>query len=95
MPIIIDLTSEYTPSDKGKQKVDVEMVDASGQPGTSAAPDDNKAEASAKWPNFTELALMRMEELPHWGRSPLEFRDAANPNAEPIFVLDDKGEVRY
>jgi hypothetical protein len=42
--------------------VDVEMVDASGQPGTSTTPDDNMAEASARWPNFTELALMRMEE---------------------------------
>jgi hypothetical protein len=43
-----------------------------------------------------ELALMRAEEeLPCWGRSPLEFRDAANPDAEPFFVLDDKDEVKY
>jgi hypothetical protein len=35
------------------------------------------------------------EELPHWGRSTLEFRDAANPNAEPFFALDDKDEVEH
>jgi hypothetical protein len=52
------------------------------------------AEASAKWPDFTELALVRLEEeLPRWGRSTLEFRDAANLNAEPFFTLDDKDEV--
>jgi hypothetical protein len=59
---VIDLTSDDTPSDKGKQKADVEMVDASDQPGTSVAPDDDMVEASARWPNFTELALMRAEE---------------------------------
>jgi hypothetical protein len=62
MLIIIDLTSEDSPSDKGKQKVDIKMVGASSQPGTSAAPDDNMVEASTRWPNFAELALMRMEE---------------------------------
>jgi hypothetical protein len=61
-PTVIDLTSDNTPSDKGKQKVDVEMVDTSDQPGTSAVPDDDMAEASARWPNFVELVLMRMEE---------------------------------
>jgi hypothetical protein len=35
------------------------------------------------------------EELPHWGRSTLEFRDASNPNAEPFFALDDKDEVQH
>jgi hypothetical protein len=63
---VIDLTSDDTPSDKGKQKADVETVDASDQPGTSAAPNDDVAEASTGWPNFTELALMQVEEeLPH------------------------------
>jgi hypothetical protein len=96
MPTIIDLSSDDTPTNKGKQKMDVETVDAVGQPGTSATPDDGMAEASARWPNFAELALMRAEEeLPRWGRSPLEFRDAANPNAEPFFVLDDEDEVKY
>jgi hypothetical protein len=33
------------------------------------------------------------EELPCWGRSTLEFRDASNPSAEPFFTLDDKDEV--
>jgi hypothetical protein len=93
---MIDLTSDDTPSDKGKQKADVEMVDASDQPGTSTAPNDDMAVASVRWPNFTELGLMRAkEELSRWGRSPLEFRDAANPDAEPFFVLDDKDEVKY
>jgi hypothetical protein len=52
------------------------------------------AEVSARWPDFTGLVLARAEEeLPHWGRSTLEFRDASNPNAEPFFALDDKDEV--
>jgi hypothetical protein len=91
---MIDLTVDDPPSDKGKQKADVEMVDAPDRPGTPVAPEDDMAEASAKWPDFTELALVRSEEeLPRWGRSTLEFRDAANPNAEPFFALDDKDEV--
>jgi hypothetical protein len=95
-PTVIDLSSDDPPSDKGKQKADVEMVDASDRPRTSAAPNDDMAEASAGWPNFVELALVRAEEeLPRWGRSPLEFRDAANPDAKPFFVLDDKDEVKY
>jgi hypothetical protein len=53
-------------------------------------------EVSTGWPNFVELALVRAEEeLLRWGRSPLEFRDAANPDTEPFFTLDDKDEVRY
>jgi hypothetical protein len=62
---MIDLTSNDPPSDKGKQKADIEMVDASDQPGTSVAPDDDMVEASARWPGFVELALVRAEkELP-------------------------------
>jgi hypothetical protein len=54
------------------------------------------AEASAGWPNFMELALVRAEEeLPRWGRSPIEFRDATNPDAEPFFIQDDKDKVKY
>jgi hypothetical protein len=95
-PTVIDLTSDDTPSDKGKQKMDVETFDAVDQPGTSTVLEDDMAEASARWPNFAKLALMRMEEeLPRWGPSPLEFRDMANPNTEPFFVLDDKDEVKY
>jgi hypothetical protein len=53
-------------------------------------------EASARWPNFTGLVLARAEEeLPRWGRSTLEFRDASNPNAEPFFALDEKDEVQH
>jgi hypothetical protein len=53
-------------------------------------------EASTRWPDFMELALVRSEEeLQRWGWSTLEFRDAANPNAGPFFTLDDKGEVQH
>jgi hypothetical protein len=61
-PTIIDLTSDDTPYNKGKQKVDVEMVNASDQPGTSTAPDDDMAKESTRWANFMELALMWTEE---------------------------------
>jgi hypothetical protein len=47
-----------SPSDKGKQKADVEMVDALDRPGTSMTPDGDVAEASSGWPDFTELVLM-------------------------------------
>jgi hypothetical protein len=93
---VIDLTIDDPSSDKGKQKADVEMVDAPGRPGTSMTSEDDMAEAFAKWPDFIGLVLARAEEeLPHWGRSTLEFRDAANPNAEPFFALDDKDEVEH
>jgi hypothetical protein len=59
---VIDLTIDDPSSDKGKQKADVEMVDAPDRPGTSVAPEGDMAEASAKWPDFAELALMRAEE---------------------------------
>jgi hypothetical protein len=52
-------------------------------------------ETSGGWPDFAELALVRAEEeLSRWGRSTLKFRDAANPDAEPFFALDDKDEVQ-
>jgi hypothetical protein len=96
MPGVIDLTLDDSPSDKGKHKVDVGMVDASDRPGTSVALDGDAAETSSGWPNFAELALVRAEEeLSRWGRSTLEFRDAANPDAEPFFALDDKDEVQH
>jgi hypothetical protein len=57
---------------------------------------DDLAEASAKWPDVVGLALVRVEEnLPRWGRSTLEFRDASNPSAEPFFALDDKNELQH
>jgi hypothetical protein len=59
---VIDFSSDDTPSDKGKQKADVEMVDTLDQSRTSMASDDDMAEAFAGWPNFTELALMQAEE---------------------------------
>jgi hypothetical protein len=96
IPAIIDLIVNDPPSDKGKQKADVEMVDASDWPGTSVTLGDDLAKASAKWPDYAGLALVRVEEeLPRWGWSTLEFRDASNPIAEPFFALNDKDEVQH
>jgi hypothetical protein len=96
IPAIIDLSVDDPPSDKGKQKADVKMVDAPDRPGTSVTSGDNVAEASARWLNFAGLVLARAEEeLPRWGRLTLEFRDASNPSAEPFFALDDKDEVQH
>jgi hypothetical protein len=93
---VIDLTVDDPPSDKGKQKAGVEMVDAPDRPGTSITSEDNMAEVSARWPDFVGLVLAQAEEeLPRWGRSTLEFRDVANPNAKPFFALDDKDEVQH
>jgi hypothetical protein len=93
---MIDLMSDDSPFDKGKQKADVEMVDASDWPGTFMAPDGDVVETLGRSPDFAELAFVRAEEeLPRWGRSTLEFRDAANPDAEPFFALDDKDEVQH
>jgi hypothetical protein len=95
-PAVINLIVDDPPSDKGKQKADVEMVDALDRPGTSITSEDDMAEASARWPDFMGLVLARAEEeLPRWGRSTLEFRDVANPNAESFFALDDKDEVQH
>jgi hypothetical protein len=93
---VIDLTIDDPPSDKGKQKADVEMVDAPDRPGTSVTLGDDLAEVFARWPDYVGLALLRAEEeLPRWGRSTLEFRDASNPSAEPFFAFDDKDEVQH
>jgi hypothetical protein len=59
---MIDLTVDDSPSDKGKQKVDVEMVDASDRPRTSVAPDGDATKTSGGWPDFADLALVRAEE---------------------------------
>jgi hypothetical protein len=93
---MIDLTIDDPPSNKGKQKADVEAAEALDWPGTSAALGDDLAEASARWPDYARLALVwAEEELPRWGRSTLEFRDASNPSAEPFFTLDDKDKVQH
>jgi hypothetical protein len=47
---VIDLTVDDPPSDKGKQKADVEMVDAPDQPRTSVTSEDDMAKAFARWP---------------------------------------------
>jgi hypothetical protein len=57
---------------------------------------DDLAEASARWPDYAGLVLVREEEeLLRWGRLTLEFRDSSNPSAEPFFALDDKDEVQH
>jgi hypothetical protein len=95
-PALIDLTLDDSPADKGKQAVGVEAAEAADRAGTSAVLEGDQAEASAGWPDFAGLALVRAkEELPCWGRSTLEFRDASNPSTEPFFALDDKDEVHH
>jgi hypothetical protein len=65
-PSVIDLTIDDPPSDKGKQKADVEMVDAPDRPGTFVMSGDDVVEAFARWPDFAGLVLARAEEeLPH------------------------------
>jgi hypothetical protein len=64
-PVMIDLTLDDPPSNKGKQKVDVKMVNALDRPGTSAMPGGDTVEASGGWPDLTKLVLVRAkEELP-------------------------------
>jgi hypothetical protein len=95
-PAMVDLTLDDSPVDKGKQVVGIEGVKAVDQAGPSATPESDLAEASAAWPDLAGLALVRAEdELLRWGRSALKFRDASNPSAEPIFMLDDKDEVHH
>jgi hypothetical protein len=95
-PAVIDLTVDDPPFDKGKQKADVEMIDAPDWPGTFVTSKDDMAKASARWPDFAGLVLARAEEeLPRWGRLTLEFRDVANPDTKPFFALDDKDEVQH
>jgi hypothetical protein len=76
--------------------VDVETAEASDWASTSATLGGDQVEASARWPDFARLALVRVEEeLPRWGRSTLEFRDTSNPSVEPFFALDDKDKVQH
>jgi hypothetical protein len=59
---VIDLTIDDPPSNKGKQKADVEMVDAPDRPSTSVTSGDDVAEASARWLDFAGLVIARVEE---------------------------------
>jgi hypothetical protein len=59
---VIDLTVDDPPSDKGKQKGDVETIDALDWPSTSAVLGDDLAEASTRWSDYAGLALVRAEE---------------------------------
>jgi hypothetical protein len=107
---VVNLTLDDSPVDKGKQVVGVEGVEAADQVGPSMAvegaeaadqaspsttPESDLVRAPVAWPDLAGLALVRAEEeLPRWG-SALEFRDASNPGAEPIFVLNDTDEVHH
>jgi hypothetical protein len=59
---LIDLTVDDSPADKGKQEANVETAEAADRAGTSAALEGDQAEASARWPDFAELALVWAEE---------------------------------
>jgi hypothetical protein len=75
----------------------VEAAGAAGEvneAGPSAGPGDAPAASSSSWPDIAALAIARAEEeIPRWGGPSLQFRDAANPDAEPIFTLNDRDEV--
>jgi hypothetical protein len=62
IPAVIDLTIDDPPSDKGKQKADVEMVDAPDRSDTSVTSGYDLAEVSAMWPDYIGLALVWAEE---------------------------------
>jgi hypothetical protein len=65
-----------------------------GEAGPSTGPGDAPAKSSSSWPDIAALAIARVEaEIPRWGRASLQFRDATNPDAEPIFTLNDRDEV--
>jgi hypothetical protein len=106
---MVDLTLDDSPLDKGKQVVGVEEgeatdqagalmavgeVGAAGEASPSAGPGDAPARSSSSRPDIAALAIARVEaEIPRWGGPSLQFRDAANPDAEPIFTLNDRDEV--
>jgi hypothetical protein len=103
------LTLDDTPLDKGKQAMGVEGGEATDQAGASTVagaagaaveadpsvgPGDALAASSSSWPDIAALVIARAEEeIPRWGGPSLQFRDAANPDAEPIFTLNDGDEV--
>jgi hypothetical protein len=110
-PTMVDLTLDDSPIDKGKQVVGVEEVEAvdqagplaavdeagaAGQAGPSAGPESAPVGPPSGWPDLAALALVRAEEeIPRWGGSSLEFRDASNPSAKPVFALNDGDEVHH
>jgi hypothetical protein len=74
----------------------VEGAEAVDEARPSAAPEADLAKALVAWSDLAGLALVwAEEELPRWGRSALEFRDAANPSAEPVFALNNRDEVHH
>jgi hypothetical protein len=108
-PVTVDLTLDDSPLDKGKQVVGVEggeAVDqagasaavgeagAAGEAGPSAGSKDAPVGSSSSWLDIAALAIARAEaEILRWGGPSLEFRDAVNPDADPIFTLNDRDEV--
>jgi predicted nucleic acid-binding Zn-ribbon protein len=108
---MVDLTLDDSPLDKGKQVVRVEEVDAvdqagpsaavdragaAGQVGPSAGPESALAGPPSGWPDIAALALARAEEeIPRWGDRPLSLGNASNPDADPVFALNDADEVHH
>jgi hypothetical protein len=57
-------------------------------------PEDAPVGSSSSWLDIAVLALAQAEaEIPRWGGPSLEFRDAVNPDADPVFALNDRDEV--
>jgi hypothetical protein len=106
-PVVVTL--DDAPLDKGKEIVGAEEgettsraeastpVGAAGEGnevGPSTGPGGAPAASSSSWPDFAALAIARAEEeIPRWGGPPLQFKDAANLDGEPILTLNDRDEV--
>jgi hypothetical protein len=72
----------------------VEAAGEGDEAGPSTGPGGAPAASSSSWPDFAALAIARAEEeIPRWGGPPLQFKDAANLDAEPILTLNDRDEV--
>jgi hypothetical protein len=72
----------------------VGAVGEGNEAGPSTGPGGAPAASSSSWPDFAALAIARAEEeIPRWGGPPLQFKDAANLDGEPILTLNDRDEV--
>jgi hypothetical protein len=72
------------------------VTGAAGEAGPSTGLENAPAGPSSEWSDLAALALVRAEEeIPRWGGPSLEFRDASNPSADPVFALNDRDEVHH
>jgi hypothetical protein len=106
-PVVVTL--DDAPLDKGKEIVGAEEGETTSraeastpvgaasegnEAGPSTGPGGAPAASSSSWPDFAALAIARAEEeIPRWGGPPLQFKDAANLDGEPILTLNDRDEV--